>query len=337
MDRINSKQEFEEDKKFNHIYDYNNCDYLNKSCLIENNLSNLTKNTSNEQKENEIEFSNVFETKDIFSIHEEINSISPFDENYQIDIEKNCLNQYFPQNENLFYSENNINSNKNESSSKTQIGNISNNLTKKQSDSNKQKYKNKKREKNKLNESSKKNMGRKRKHDNTQKKHTCLAEDNAIYKIKVKYQKFIYTHLNNYLDNNMKLKKISGKIAKNGNKEFNLILLKSSIKEFLINNPISSKYKNNSNTNGIILGEIENIEEINEFLSQPYVNGFYNYFLMKKDEYYERFDFLNNFLYDNLKIDKELKKVWDDLIKNGLYEYFDEKDGRITIHKNLKI
>ncbi len=339
MDDIISIEEFDEnDLIINNICDNNNSDYFNNnSCLMLRNNSNiLTRNTSNEQKDKESIYSNFLsnETNKINQI-DELNNFSYLsNEDYQSNsenIEKNYI-KILSQNENHFNSENNNNSNKNESYSKTQIKNISNNLTKEESDSKKQKYKKKEREKNKLNDSRKKNMGRKRKNDNTLKKHTSLAKDNAIYKIKVKYQKFIYTHLNNDLDNNMKLKKISGEIAKNGNKEFNLKLLKSSIKEFLMN-PISSKYKNNSNTNETILRRIEHIEEINEFLSQTYVNGFYNYFLMKKDKYFKRFNFVNQFLYDNLKIDKELKNVWDKLIKKGLYEYFDEKDGRITINK----
>ena len=46
---------------------------------------------------------------------------------------------------------------------------------------------------------------------------------------------------------------------------------------------------------------------------------------MNKYEYFHKFGFINHFLYDNLKIEQDEKKVWDELIKNGIYNYFDKK------------
>ena len=190
-----------------------------------------------------------------------------------------------------------------------------------------QKNKQKKRkERNKIREEKKKNMGRKRMNDNNlpQNNHNKLSNDNVIYKMKVKFNKFIYRHLNHYLPINLKLKKIDGKIIKNGNKNFNLRLFKFSIKQYLMNK-ISSKYKNQININKNLLKLIENNKEIYEFLEETYENVFYKYFLMNKYEYFNKYGFINLFLYDNLDFDKEEKKAWDELIHNGLYNFFLKK------------
>ena len=193
------------------------------------------------------------------------------------------------------------------------------------------KQKKKRIQRNKIREEKKKNMGRKRMNENKLRNtHNKLSKDNVIYKMKVKFNKFIYRHLNYYLPNNLKLKTINGTIIKNGNKEFNLWLFKLTIKQFLMNN-ISSKYKNQVNINNSLLQLIEKNEEINEFLEERYLNGFYKYFLMNKNEYFNKYRFINLFLYDNLELDKEEKKVWDELIYNGLYNYFDKKNKRTTI------
>jgi hypothetical protein len=186
--------------------------------------------------------------------------------------------------------------------------------------------------KNKISDEKKKNMGRKRMNDSylSENTHNKLSKDNVIYKMKVKFNKFIYQHLNYYLPINLKIKKIDGKVIKNGNKEFNLRLFKSTIKQFLMN-AISSIYKNKINTNENLLKLIENNTEIYEFLKETYENGFYKYFLMNKYEYFNKYRFINLFLYDNLELDKDEKKVWDELIHNGLHNYFDKKNGRIEL------
>jgi hypothetical protein len=186
--------------------------------------------------------------------------------------------------------------------------------------------------KNKISDEKKKHMGRKRMNDNylSLNTHNKLSKDNVFYKMKVKFNKFIYQHLNYYLPINLKIKKIDGKIIKNGNKEFNLRLFKSTIKEFLMNST-SSIYKKQAIPNENILKLIENKIEIYEFLKETYENGFYKYFLMNKYEYFDKFKFINLSLYEHLKLDKEEKKVWDELIHNGLYNYFDKKIGRIDL------
>ena len=175
-------------------------------------------------------------------------------------------------------------------------------------------------------------MGRKRMNDSylSENTHNKLSKDNVIYKMKVRFNKFIYRHLNHYLPINLKIKKIDGKVIKNGNKEFNLRLFKSTIKQFLMN-AISSIYKNKINTNENLLKLIENNTDICEFLKETYENGFYKYFLMNKYEYFNKYRFINLFLYANLELDKDEKKVWDELIHNGLHNYFDKKNGRIEL------
>ena len=50
---------------------------------------------------------------------------------------------------------------------------------------------------------------------------------------------------------------------------------------------------------------------------------------MNKYEYFPKFGFINHFLYDNLKLEVEEKNVWDDLIKYGIFNYFDKKMGEL--------
>ena len=228
----------------------------------------------------------------------------------------------------------NINNNKN--ITEKVLENITPNKKKliKLNQNNKQK---KRKERNKIRDEKKRNMGRKRMNDNNNKSqniHNKLSKDNVTYKMKVRFNKFIYRHLNHYLPINLKIKKIDGKIIKNGNKNFNLRLFKSTIKQFLMNT-ISSRYKNQININNNLLKLIENNKEIYEFLEETYENGFYKYFLMSKYEYFNKYGFINLFSYDNLNFDKEEKKVWDDIIHNGLYNYFDKKTGRTTIKNEI--
>ena len=62
--------------------------------------------------------------------------------------------------------------------------------------------------------------------------------------------------------------KIDAEVIKDGSVTFNLNLLKSTIKDFLINNKISSKYKGKI-TNKDILEEIED-NKLNKFLNLKY-------------------------------------------------------------------
>ena len=64
-------------------------------------------------------------------------------------------------------------------------------------------------------------------------------------------------------------------------------------------------------------------------MEQSYGNGFNKYFLMNKYEYFPKFGFINHFIYDNLKLKIEEKKVWYVLIKNGIFNYFDKKMGEL--------
>ena len=68
--------------------------------------------------------------------------------------------------------------------------------------------------------------------------------DNASYRIKVMFHKFIYEFIDYYSNqytNGMKIKKIWGKVTKNGNKLFNMELFKTKIEDIL-KSKTSSKY-----------------------------------------------------------------------------------------------
>ena len=87
----------------------------------------------------------------------------------------------------------------------------------------------------------KRNMGRKTKENKIIKsKHNNLSIDNVVRKIKVKFNQFIIKHINKKYLGDKKLMKIDAEVIKDGSITFNLNLLKSTIKDFLINNKTSS-------------------------------------------------------------------------------------------------
>ena len=319
MKNIQSNQEFEdiENNNYNSLGDNDEISFCDADLLHLNSSIIMTYNTSREQKEKEIISNNELN----------INQNNFFDS-----INCNDHENYNLYNDNYdsCFLDNDCNNLK-ESSSVPEKENMSNNQL--EFNSKEQEDKKPVRGKNKLTDESKKLMGRKRKNDvnyNSKSAHNKLSLDNAIYKIKVKYHKFIYEHLNSYLSKDMKFKKIEGKITRNGNKKFNLDLLETTIKDFL-KKPISSKYKKDLVTNEEILSSIEHITEVYDFLEQKYKDVFNKYFLMNENEYKEKYLINNKFLYNYVAKNNDLKQVWDELIQIGLYKYFKYKDGRKTI------
>ena len=183
-------------------------------------------------------------------------------------------------------------------------------------------------------------MGRKRKDNNNiisdkKSSHNKLSLDNVIRKIKVKFNQFIIKHINKKYLGDKKLMKIDAEVIKDGSVTFNLNLLKSTIKDFLINNKISSKYKRKI-TNKEILEKIED-NKLNKFLNLKYEDCLKKYFCMNKYDFFKMFGYCNDNLYCNLGLEINEKNIWDQLLKEGLTNHFLKKKKRRTISQEVKI
>ena len=217
---------------------------------------------------------------------------------------------------------------------------------------NKNKKKKRRRERNKINiidEDKKKNMGRKtnkkgkereKKNEikNPSKKHDKNSKDNLIYKIKVRFQKFLYEHLNHLLKKKKKkgmFKRIDGNSTRNGSKEHNLKMFNLTIENFLLLQ-ISEKYSLKNNTNINLIEELKNDEDCKNLFNMTYNECLYKYFLMDKTQFKNIFGYNNDFLYENMILEPDEKKNWEKIINHGFIEHFENISGRSTMTEKAK-
>ena len=183
--------------------------------------------------------------------------------------------------------------------------------------------------------------GRIKKSENKKGKHNNLSIDNIIKKIKGKGFNCMHLTLNNiikriYKDNKKKFKcknkkkflnKICYSYIRNGKKDFNEEFLRKIIKDIYLLN-ISSKYKTFNNNNELIEECCSN-NLFKEIVNMTFNEFIYNIFIMKSNEFKEKYSFYNKYLLDNLNIkDEEEKSSIDNLIKDGLLNYFNKIKGR---------
>lgn len=189
---------------------------------------------------------------------------------------------------------------------------------------------NQKRKRNNITEDKKQNMGRKKKDSISDSQHDKYSDDNVIYKMKTKFNNFIYSHLNSYLKEK-RIKKIKQEYIKNGNKEYNIEFLESTIEDFLLK-PISSKYKEQSSNENIIKNLKNRFPEVKQFLNQTYNEGLNNYLKGNYNNFYQN-SCKNKFLYCNLNLDEKEREIWENLVNDNtdLYQYFLKKKGRKTL------
>ena len=183
--------------------------------------------------------------------------------------------------------------------------------------------------------------GRIKKSENKKGKHNNLSIDNIIKKIKGKGFNCMHLTLNNiikriYKDNKKKFKcknkkkflnKICYSYIRNGKKDFNEEFLKKKIKDIYLLN-ISSKYKTVNNNNELIEDYCSDnlFKEIVNMNFNQFINSI---FRMKSNDFEEKYSFDNKYLLDNLNIkDEEEKSSIDNLIKDGLLNYFNKIKGR---------
>ena len=112
-----------------------------------------------------------------------------------------------------------------------------------------------------------------------QKVHNKFSTDNLIRKIQVHYMSFIISIINDILralNYEKQFLKLDYKFKKNVNKDF-FEEIKNKNLSYIINNNISSKYKNiNINTNKILYEEIKNNEIIKNLFNENYLIFFQN-------------------------------------------------------------
>ena len=135
--------------------------------------------------------------------------------------------------------------------------------------------------------------GRRKKEEisNENAKHSRKSFDNLLRKIKVLFHNFIIEFLNNFVckifgSQRLIFRKISGKVTKNISKDFNKKLAKNTIKTFIENTEISSKYNHNKDKNKKNCKKLYLInEEFRKILNYNYLNFYKKFFLCKNKEF----------------------------------------------------
>ncbi len=201
--------------------------------------------------------------------------------------------------------------------------------------------------KNQISEKKKKFMGRKsnRNKKNEEKKnspekkgHSNLSNDNVIYKIKVKFQKFYYSFIGKLTKKHKiqgSFKRVNGDYTRNGNVKHNLRLFQLSMRDFL-QNEVSGKYSNKDNLNDNLIAQIDEKEELKKYIDISYIDCMEKYFRMKTKEFEFEFGYINENLFEEIKIKPEERAIWENLMNFGLINYFKGKTPRSTITEEAK-
>ena len=127
--------------------------------------------------------------------------------------------------------------------------------------------------------SKKSSRGRKKKIENIKGKHTKFTSDNIMRKIKCHFFNYINDSLNkNLIDKNQIFFKLNNFVNENLKKDYNIILMKQTIKEIYLKYPISNKYKKyekdiNKNLIERVYSENKEIEVI-KILDKTYIEIF---------------------------------------------------------------
>jgi hypothetical protein len=137
------------------------------------------------------------------------------------------------------------------------------------------------------------NKGRRKKEEisNENAKHSRKSFDNLLRKIKVLFHNFIIEFLNNFVckifgSQRLIFRKISGKVTKNISKDFNKKLAKNTIKTFIENTEISSKYNHNKDKNKKNCKKLYFLnEEFRKILNFNYLSFYKKFFLCKNKEF----------------------------------------------------
>ena len=203
-----------------------------------------------------------------------------------------------------------------------------------------------KRERTKNNEGLKKKAGRKPKNEKEKGNHTKYSKDNVMRKIKSHLLEYIHENLNQSFKNKKyEFLKLDSNINKNLKKDYNIALMKKTLKELYENSSISSKYRKqkdvNSENNKKIIEEIYNEIDI-EKKESDVINILNKTYLDLLKEFRS-----SNYQYFLEKIRKaerkkgEVKENIDSYIKivtklcNEYENWFEKKNGRKIKKKTI--
>lgn len=185
----------------------------------------------------------------------------------------------------------------------------------------------------------KKKGGRKKKDEKEKGDHTKFCEDNLMRKIKSNFLEYIHNNLNKSFQNkNYKFLRLYSNINENLKKDYNMDLMKKTIKELYENSPISCKYRkqknDNSDINKKLIQQIYNEQDVEKkefevinLLNLTYLD------LLKLF----RTTYLSNFLDKIAKEEKSKKETEENIqcyvrrIKELCLDYenwFEKKNGR---------
>ena len=162
--------------------------------------------------------------------------------------------------------------------------------------------------------------------------HTKYSEDNVVKKIVVGgFGNFCWTHPNDLLKKkDLYLAHIKNIKRERFNRDFYLKLFHSKIEDYL-SKEISSKYTINRESNEETIKILKIIcPELKDFFEQTFIDGLKKYTNGYYDSMYEN-PADNKYLYCQLKTDEKEKQIWERLINEDLYKYFENKKGRKTI------
>lgn len=138
----------------------------------------------------------------------------------------------------------------------------------------------------------KQNLGRKKKEDKIKGNHTKHSEDNIMRKIKSKFLNYLNVEVNeNIHDDNIKLLKLNSEINENLKRDYNVELMRKSLKKLYEESTISTKYrkqtKDDANINQKAIQRIYSLEnfekekDVRNILDKNYIDLF-NEFKNKK-------------------------------------------------------
>lgn len=185
----------------------------------------------------------------------------------------------------------------------------------------------------------KKKGGRKKKDEKEKGDHTKFSQDNLMRKIKSHFLDYVHYLLNKRFKNkNLQFLKLFSEINENLKKDYNMELMKKTIKELYENSPISSKYRKrkiiNSDNNKNIIQQIYDEAnpnyfefEVKDILELTYLDLLKEFRDKHFDEFLEDIEKEEKGKGETEENVKLYKKEIGDLCKD--YEnWFEKKNGR---------
>ena len=165
-------------------------------------------------------------------------------------------------------------------------------------------------------------------------KHDKYSSDNMVKKLKVQIMNFLIVLMNHIIGlsnkKNNNLQSIDVKYIENVTKEYNIHFFNQKVYMILSLNA----------QNLIIIQKYYFFEQFNQILNMKLNDIIQTIFLMKSEDFKNKYSFENEFLFDNLKKKNENEEIYqnmENILKkeNSLLTYFEEIKGRELKNKNF--